>query len=406
MSVISIINFEDIDMSEPTVQQTIEAVAALREEITKNLPDPEKLDRINEFLDQQEEKNQTFLNSVNASKDREDEFKERIKTLELEVARGVPSIKGNHRELPAYKALESYIRRGKDDMSQEEKTLLRTDSDTAGGYLAPVEVDNVVVKKITETSPIRSIARVRTTSAKALEMAIRNTIPTATYEGQAETGVDSTSTYGNETLTPARLTFTTPITIDMLMNAFVDMDAEVLSDAGEGFAVGEGTGFVAGTGVKEPEGFLVNAVVVAAARESTTSSTVDPNDVILLTGDLKVGYDPVYVFNRTTLAFIRTYVSTTGQFLWQPGLNGPTANTLNGFPYVIAPDMPDIASNSLSIAFGDFRRGYTILDRTGLSIIRDEVTLKKQAIVEFTFHKWNTGQVILPEAIKLLKTKA
>ena len=128
--------------------------------------------------------------------------------------------------------------------------------------------------------------------------------------------------------------------------------------------------------------------------------------MIYLTGDLKVGYEPVYVMNRGTLAFLRTLKSTTGSFLWQPGLNGPVANTLNGYPYVVAQDMQDIASNSLSIAFGDFRRGYTIIDRTGMSVVRDELTLKKKAIVEFTFNRWNTGQVTLSEAIKVLKTKA
>ena len=87
-------------------------------------------------------------------------------------------------------------------------------------------------------------------------------------------------------------------------------------------------------------------------------------------------------------------------------MNGVVANTINGFPYLIADDMPDIANGSKSIAFGDFLRGYTIVDRTGLSVVRDEYTQKKLAIVEFTLNRWNTGQVTLPEAIKIITTKA
>ena len=87
-------------------------------------------------------------------------------------------------------------------------------------------------------------------------------------------------------------------------------------------------------------------------------------------------------------------------------MNGPVANTINGFQYLLANDMPDIASNSKSIAFGDFMRGYTIIDRTGVSVIRDEFAQKRKAIIEFTINRWTTGQVTLSEAITLLKTKA
>ena len=110
------------------------------------------------------------------------------------------------------------------------------------------------------------------------------------------------------------------------------------------------------------------------------------------------------MLNRRTLADIRTRKSTTGSFLWMPGLNGPVANTINGYNYVLANTMADQADDSYSVAFGDFRRGYTIVDRTGLSVIRDELTLKKKAIVEFTMNRWNTGLVVLTEAIKVLRT--
>jgi HK97 family phage major capsid protein len=386
---------------EVTMQEVSEAVTELKNRVEKGVLDPEVLEKINTTLDAQEAKNQELVEQQQAVQKQADEWKARLDVLEAEMSRSAQSSKTNFRETDEYKALQAYVMEG-----QVDRKTLRTDSDANGGFLVPSAMDNMITKKITEVSNIRSIARVRTISSKSLSVPKRATIPTAAYEGELETGTDSNSTYEEETLTPYRQTFSTPISMDMLMDSAFNMEAEIMGDAAEAFAKGEGTGFVLGTGVKQPEGFLVNAELIAAARESSTSAQIDAKDVILLTGDLKVGYDPVYVMNRRTLAYLRTLVSTDGNFLWQPGMNGAVANTLNGFQYVLADDMPDMAASSLSIAFGDFRRGYLITDRTGLVVIRDEYTLKKKAAVEFTMMRWNTGQVVVPEAIKLLKTKA
>lgn len=398
-------------MAEIKVQEVMEAVTALREEVKKAAPDLGKIDAIEASLKSFEEKSQVNLAEQKERDQRAIENEERavgleaqLKALEIEVARGTGSAdEKDYRESAEYLALKGFVITG-GFPDAEQKALLRTDSDTAGGYLVPSEMDNTIVKKITEVSDIRSIARVRTIAAKSMEVPVRATIPAATYEGEGESGGDSNSTYENETLTTFRQTFSTPITMDMLMDSAFSMESEIMSDASEAFAKGEGAAFVNGTGHKQPSGFLQDARI--GGLTSSTAGTIDADDVILITGELKTGYSPVYVFNRRTLAFLRTLKATDGNFLWQPGLNGVVANTINGFPYLIADDMPDIANGSKSIAYGDFTRGYTIVDRTGLSVIRDEFTQKKLAIVEFTMNRWNTGQVTLPEAIKLITTKS
>jgi HK97 family phage major capsid protein len=65
-------------------------------------------------------------------------------------------------------------------------------------------------------------------------------------------------------------------------------------------------------------------------------------------------------------------------------------------------DMPDIATDARPIMFADFRRGYEIFDRMQTAVIRDEVTRKREAIIEWTWFRWNTGQVVIPEAFKSL----
>lgn len=388
-------------MNEDDIKDIMEAVTELRKEVEKKSVDKDKVERINAALDSFEEKNQQAVKEFQRLKDLEEKTAERIKTLEALVARGGQGGAVSFKDTAEYKALEQYVKTG--EINPEQKTL-RTDIDTQGGYLVSNEVDAEITRRIEEVSDIRSIARVRRTGARTFDMPVRNGIPTATYEGEAQAGSDSESNYTLESVTPFRLTFTTPVTRDQLMNANYDMESEMFQDAAEAFAVAEGNKFVAGSGAKEPEGFLVNADLVANARVSGSSGTITGDDLILLTGDLKVGYQPVYVMHRQTLAFIRTLKDANGMYLWQPGLNGPVMATLNGFPYVLASAMPTIASNSLSVAFGDFRRGYTVIDRSSTVVVRDEFTRKKEGIVEFTWMRWNTGQVTLPEAIKLLKT--
>lgn len=388
----------------PDAQEIMVAVTALREEFEKKTVDYEKIDKIEAFLDEQEKKNQALLVDKKQLELREVETKERIDLLEVELARsGGSADEKNYKDSKAYKALNNYCKLGM-DIDSEQKALLRTDSDVSGGYLTTVELDTEITRKITEISNIRSVARVRSISSKAMEIPVRDTILSANYEGEGEINEDSVSTYSSETLNTFRQSINIPITMDMLQDAAFDMESEIMRDASEAFAKGEGHNFIVGDGVKKPSGFISDARIVAAARLSEINDAVTADDVILLTGDLKTGYyNTIYIFNRRTLAILRTLKNAVNGFLWQPGLNGPVANTLNGFDYLVAEDMPDIADGAFPIAFGDFQRGYTIVDRTGMSVIRDEYTQKKKAIIEFTINRWNYGQVTLPEAITLLQ---
>jgi len=394
-------------------REVMEAVTELRSAVeSKNADTAEskaKIEKINTAMDIMEEANQKVALAANQQKKELEEMTERCNALEISMAQSGNGKKNvNYKEKDEYKALNRFCQIGEGrELPDEQKALLRTDSDVEGGYLVDdPEFDNVILKKITEISNVRQVARVRTVGNKSLEIPVRNNLLIATYEGEADTGDDSTSDYSNETLTAFRQTVTVPITKDMLMDSAFDMESEIMSDAGEAFAQGEGNGFVVGSGFKVPEGFMTNATILADSRVGTAGGALVADDVILLTGDLKVGYNPMYGLNRRTLATLRTLKSTDGVFLWQPGMNGPVANTLNGFSYIILEDMPDIAATNRPIVFADFQRGYTIVDRTGISLIRDELTQKKKAIVEFTINRWNTGKVTLPEAFKTLTITA
>lgn len=391
-------------MTAPTIEEVNGAIKALREEVEKLAPSEEKMVKIDAVLLKNEEKNQALILGIKQAEVKAVEQQERVVALELAMATmSAATISKDYKDSPEYKALVMFSKTGEFE-SAEQKALLRTDSDGAGGFLIPTEMDSMIIRMITEISPIRQIARVRTIAGKQLDMPTRLTIPVATFEGEAEAGDDSASTYGSESVSPWRQTTTIPITRDMLMDSAFNMESELLTDTREAFSFSEGKAFVSGNGNRQPYGFTADLKIQEGAYSAQgTGINYTGDDLLNMMGTLKMGYNPNFVLNRRELAYLRTLKTTDGAYLWAPGLNGGAANTLAGVPYVIANDMQDRATNAYPIAYGDFTRGYTIIDRTGIDIIRDEFTQKRKAIIEFTFNRWVTGRVTLPEAITLLK---
>ena len=202
-----------------STEEVLGAVKSLREEFEKKSPNFEKIDAIEVSLEGFEAKNQELLEQVKGTEKREEEMKERVDALEVELARSGGAGEGkNYKDSEEYKSLEMFCKKGLDFLDQEQKLILRTDSDVQGGFLVTSEMDNAITKEITEISAIRTIARVRTIGAKSLEVPVRSSIPTAQYEGEAETSPEDTSTYRNETLTAFRQTVTVPITMDPSFN--------------------------------------------------------------------------------------------------------------------------------------------------------------------------------------------
>lgn len=95
-----------------------------------------------------------------------------------------------------------------------------------------------------------------------------------------------------------------------------------------------------------------------------------------------------------------------GNYLWSPGIAGAEPPNILGRPYVDAPDMPDISGNAFPVIFGDFKRGYLIVDRTQISILRDPYSLSSSRQIKFVASKRVGGQVVLAEAIRKLKIAA
>lgn len=367
-----------------------------------------------------DEANNKLIMQIETQKKEAEEAAERIQDLEKTVARKSSESPSDYKNSEEYKHLTFYAKFGDGGNSpfdrtilekarHEEKTL-RTDINTEGGYLISTPLERELIKEITEISPVRAIARVKTVGKKTLEMPKRTSILEASYEGETVAASDSQSAYAAESMTCHRLTVNVPFTEDQLMDSDFDLEAEIRADVGEAYAFKEGNKFVLGlgAGAKQPEGFAAKASLVSGASTTASANVIVGDDLIKLTGQLKVGYDPMFGFNRQVLAGLRTLKGSDGHYLWQMGLAPGAPGTLAGERYVVLQDMVGTGvtgqtTGQTPIVYADFRRGYQIIDRTGLVMIRDNITRKKEAIVELCFRRWNHGQVVLDEAFKLLK---
>ena len=285
---------------------------------------------------------------------------------------------------------------------QEFKTtpdILRTDIGEMGNFLCPIEWSNELLRQIIEISPIRKYARVKQIGAKTLEQPIRQGIPTAVWEGETQASAISQSNYTNVQISPYRLTNQTRVTWDMLNDNQYNIVDELIADNALAFAKAEGLASVSGSGAHQSLGFTTDPNVPIF---TTAANALTWQDMVNVTGQLKTGYDPMYFFNRFTLAFLRTLVDQNQRPLWL----GPFGNieggpaTINGYKYSAEfIDMQNFnVAQGMPVLFADMPRFYQVTDRTDVIMIRDELTSASQAIVNFTLMKWTMGMPVMKEA--------
>lgn len=317
------------------------------------------------------------------------------------------------------RAFDDYVRKGETaNLSRLEAKALAvsTNSGADGGYLVPPETERAVISALKDISPIRSIASVRQVSGSVFKK------PFAT-SGFA-TGWVAETAARTQTNTPAlaELAFPTmelyampAATATLLDDSAVNIDEWIAEEVRDTFAQQEGTAFVSGDGTNKPKGFLDytkvadgswswgNIGFIKTGVDGGFPATNPADKLIDLIYMLKAGYraSGTFVFNRGTQAAIRKMKDEDGNYVWQPASAAGEHSLLMGYPVVESEDMPAIATDSFSVAFGDFRRGYLIVDRVGIRVLRDPYSSKPYVLFYTT--KRVGGGVQDFNAIKLLK---
>lgn len=323
----------------------------------------------------------------------------------------------------AYKAafFDRFVRKGEDspDMKGLQAKAVNITTGSDGGYAVPEQIDREIEKLQRDLSPMRQMAKVVTVGTSDYKKLVNvNGIASGWVGEAAARPATGTSSLAEVTPFMGEIYANPQVTQSALDDLFYDVEADLNEQLIEEFAVAEGAAFYSGNGTNKPKGFL--AYTTAATADSGRAFGTLEHIATGVAGDfaasnkgdalydvvkaLKAGYrnGAMWTMGKAIMFEVMKIKDTTGQYLWQPKLSETGLGlTLLGFGIVEAEDMPVKAANSLSIAFGNFRRGYTIVDRMGMRMLRDPFSNKPY--VGFYTTKRVGGMVVNSEAIKLLK---
>lgn len=397
------------------LKQTFETFKAEREkeiaDLKKGMGDvvqSEKVDRINAEIT----KLQTSLDEVNAS----------IAALKVGGAGDDKPLAAERRQHAT--AFNQFFRKGVENglRDLEVKAALRTDSDPDGGYVVPDQMESTIDHVLGTVSAMRSISRVMSISAGTYKKLVNQGGAVGGWVGERQARPETATPRLSELEFQAMELYANPAATQTLLDdARINIEQWLADEVSITFADMEAPAFINGDGVGKPRGLLsydkvANAsyawgkigYVASGVAASMTDSTHNGADALIdLVYSIKQGYrqGSRFLMNRKTQAAIRKFKSKTEElYLWQPSIQVGQPATLLGYPLIDDDNMPDVGAGEYPIAFGDFQRGYLIVDRMGVRVLRDPFTNKPY--VHFYTTKRVGGGVQNFEAIKLLKVAA
>lgn len=321
-------------------------------------------------------------------------------------------------DMDGYKAaFDTFLRKGEEVMGPDERKALSVGTDPDGGYVVNPDLSGRIVMKVFETSPMRAYASIQVISSDALEGLFDLNEASSGWVGETDSRPETNTPQLGKWRIPAHELYAKPkATQKLLDDASINMEAWLASKVSEKFARDEANAFVVGNGVNKPRGFLTfpSGTTLPGTIERFDTGVngafaAAPNggDVLInaLYG-LKQQYraNATWFMNRATLKLTRKLKDSDGAYLWSPGIAAGQPASLLGYPVASFEDMPDPATDSLSIAVGDMREAYQIVDRLGIRTLRDPYSAKPY--VEFYTTKRVGGDVVNFEAIKLIEFTA
>lgn len=307
----------------------------------------------------------------------------------------------------------------KADQHFAEYKAMSVGVDFEGGYLVSPQLSSDMTRVQLETAPFIGLARtIELTMGDRFEEPVDKDAATAAWVSELQSRSDTDTPNLGQFECPLHELHAMPKASQKLIDtARFDVRAYLMEKVGEAFGNTEVTAFFTGNGVGKPRGFLSypTAATADATRPWGTLEHVvtgangafaasNPSDVLIdQMAKLKPQYraGATWLMNRNTAALVRKMKDGNGQYIWQQGLQAGAPSVLLGYPVVECEQMADPATGSLSVAFGNFRKGYTIVRKLGVRFLVDPYTDKPNVRL-YSIERVGGG-VNNTEAIKLLK---
>ncbi|WP_404811482.1 phage major capsid protein [Janthinobacterium lividum] len=299
----------------------------------------------------------------------------------------------------------------------EVQASLNKGTASEGGYLAPVEWDRTITDRLLVVSPMRALCFIQSISTNGFSKLFNNRGTSSGWVGETAARPETNGpTLGSLAYNTGELYANPAATQQMLDDSAVNLEAWLASEVETEFSIQEGVAFLTGNGVNKPNGLLtyITGGANAAAHPWGDIKTVKSGAAATLTADGLI--DLVYALpgeytanaraamNRNTQAAVRKLKDGQGNYLWQPSFEAGAPATVLGYGIAEMAGMPDVAANSKPIVFGDFKRGYMIVDRAGVRVLRDPFTNKPY--VHFYTTKRVGGGLMNPDVLKALTVAA
>jgi HK97 family phage major capsid protein len=340
-----------------------------------------------------------------------------IDELTLKAKRPVLSSETRPEPTEHKRAFDGYVRKGETQgLFDIEQKAMSISSNPDGGYLVPQETEAEIGRLLSRASPMRQIADVRTVSSSIYKKPFATSGTAAGWVGETAARPQTANATLAELQFPAMELYAMPAATQALLDdSAVNLDQWIAQEVETVFAEQESEAFIVGNGTNKPKGFMDYAKVANASWVWGSTGYIatgvaggfaasNPSDKLVdAIYALRAGYrqNGKWVMNRSTQAAIRKFKDAQGNYLWQPAATADGQASLMNFGIVESEYMPDIATDAHAIAFGDFKRGYLIVDRVGVRMLRDPYSSKPYVLFYTT--KRVGGGIQDFDAIKTLK---
>jgi len=350
------------------------------------------------------------LNRINAAMDaQEAEIKKIMASLNRCTGGGEGEGDADQKAQEKKDLFQKLLRKGAERLTDAELKTLSVDSDADGGFLVRSEMDSEVQKMMFESSPMRALCDVKTISSDALEQMQDLGEIESGWVGEVQPRPETeTPELGNLVIPVHELYAKPKASQKILDDASFNVEAWLNEKFADKFGRDEATAVINGNGVKKPKGILSYAAGVGFNKlqqfASGSAGDIASADPLI---DMFYGMKDAYVagaswlMRRSTIGKIRKLKDENKQYLWQPSLQLGQPSSFLGAPIHEAADMPAVEADKLAVAFGNWKKGYRIVDRMGIRVLRDPYSQKP--FVEFYATKRVGGGVKDFDAIKILK---